>query len=271
MRLGLIGCGSIGRAVATAVAGGCLPGVELVGMVDPCRAEAVAKLPATVTCPFWKELSPLLTLKPDLVVEAASGDAVRSLAGDVLACGADLMIVSVAALADAEFLAWLTCQARQHGRRVLVPSGAVGGIDIIKAAAVAGLRECRLTTTKPVLALRDAFYVQKRGIDLESLLEPTVIFQGTAGEAVQFFPQNLNVAATISLAGPGFDKTLVTVIADPTATHNVHEIFIRGEFGEATIRLVNLPSVENQKSSYLASLSVLATLRRVSQELCVGT
>jgi aspartate dehydrogenase len=98
-----------------------------------------------------------------------------------------------------------------------------------------------------------------------------VVFEGTARQAVQAFPQNLNVAATISLAGLGLDRTMVRIIADPAATRNVHEVFVRGNFGEATVRLVNQPSLDNPKSSYLASLSVIATLRCVSQQFQLGT
>ena len=181
------------------------------------------------------------------------------------------MIVSVGALADAEFFGRLIERAKQEGRRLYVPSGAIGGLDIIKAAVSGGLDECRLTTTKPPRALNGALYLREQGIDLETIREATVIFEGTAAQAVRCFPQNLNVAATISLAGLGLDRTTVRIIADPAATRNVHEVFVRGNFGEATIRLVNQPSLDNPKSSYLASLSVIATLQCVSQQFQLGT
>jgi aspartate dehydrogenase len=181
------------------------------------------------------------------------------------------MIVSVGALADPEFFGRLIEQAKQEGRRLYVPSGAIGGLDIIKAAVSGGLEECRLTTTKSPRALNGAPYVREQGIDLDKIREATVIFEGNAGQAVRSFPQNVNVAATISLAGLGLDRTTVRIIADPAATRNVHEVFVRGKFGEATIRLVNQPSLDNPKSSYLASLSVIATLQCVSQQFQLGT
>jgi aspartate dehydrogenase len=271
MRLGLIGCGSIGSAVVKAITGGCLPGLELVGIADLAGIEAAVELATTVGCPFFADVPSLLNVKPDLVLEAASADAVRSFAADVFECGADLMIVSVGALADPEFFGRLIEQAKQEGRRLYVPSGAIGGLDIIKAAVSGGLEECRLTTTKSPRALNGAPYVREQGIDLDKIREATVIFEGNAGQAVRSFPQNVNVAATISLAGLGLDRTTVRIIADPAATRNVHEVFVRGKFGEATIRLVNQPSLDNPKSSYLASLSVIATLQCVSQQFQLGT
>jgi aspartate dehydrogenase len=272
MRLGLIGCGSIGSAVVKAIAGGCLPGLELVGIADPVgRTEAAARVAAAVNCPFFADVPSLLDIEPDMVLEAASADAVRSFAIDIFECGADLMIVSVGALSDAEFFGRLIERAKKTKRRLHVPSGAIGGLDIIKAAVFGGLEECRLTTTKPPRALSGAPYVHQQGIDLESIRQATVIFEGTAWQAVRFFPQNLNVAAAISLAGLGLERTTVRIIADPAATRNVHEVFVRGNFGEATVRLVNQPSADNPKSSYLASLSVIATLHRVSQQFQLGT
>ena len=271
MRLGLIGCGSIGSSVVKTIGRGCLPGLELVGIADLAESGAAAKLASTMDCPFFSDVPSLLNIKPDLVLEAASADAVRSFASDVFDCGADLMMVSVGALADAEFFDRLVERAKLQGRRLYVPSGAIGGLDIIKAALCGGLHECRLTTTKSPRALDGAPYIREQGIDLAAIQQATVIFEGTAGQAVRCFPQNVNVAATISLAGLGLDRTMVRIIADPAATRNVHEVFVRGNFGEATIRLVNQPSLENPKSSYLASLSVIATLQSVSRQFQLGT
>lgn len=271
MRVGLLGCGSIGSAVAQAIADGRVPGTRLVGIADPVETEAARRAAALLECPLFSSLRPLLALRPDLVVEAASQEAVRGSAVAVLEAGVDLMIVSVGALADAELLARLEAAARLHARRLHVPSGAIGGIDIIKGAAVAGLDECRLTTTKPPAALADSPYFSRMGIDLGAIGAATVVYEGPASEAVQLFPQNVNVAATISLAGLGLEQTRVRLVADPSARRNIHEVYVRGAFGEATVRLENLPSPANPKSSYLTSLSVIATLQRLSRELQLGT
>lgn len=248
LRLGLIGCGSIGSTVAAAIARGVAPEIQLIGLADPVSPHAAMRVATEARCPVCPDISSLLELRPSLVLEAASADAVRAYAGRVFDSGADLMMVSVGALADAGFLECLIEHARRKGGRLLVPSGAIGGLDIIRAAAIGGLEECRLTTTKHPAALNTA-YAQEQGIDLAGIRKATLIFEGTARQAVRHFPQNLNVAVTISLAGLGLERTTVRVIADPKATRNIHEVFVRGAFGEATIRLVNLPSLENPRSS----------------------
>ena len=218
-----------------------------------------------------EDVSSLLTLRPAVVLEAASGEAVRTYARPVLESGADLIVVSVGAFADDRLLAGLIEHARAVGRRLFVPSGAIGGVDMIRAAAVGGIEECTLTTTKPPNALNAPVYIRERGIDLDSIRQPTVIFEGTAAQAVRHFPQNLNVSVTIGLAGLGLERTTVRVIADPAATRNTHEVFVRGAFGEATVRLVNVPSPENPRSSSLASYSVIAMLHGLSREFRLGT
>ncbi|MBI3980107.1 MAG: aspartate dehydrogenase [Chloroflexi bacterium] len=271
MRVALIGCGTIGSAIALAIAEGQVPGVELVAIGDVVETDLVRRTAAQVGCPFTTDVLSILDGQPDLVVEAASQAAVRAFAAQVLEAGFDLMVVSVGALADAELLNRLIDLARQHGRRLHVPSGAIGGLDILKAAAVGGIDEVRLTTTKPPKALAGAPYVEQQGIDLGAIAAPTVLYEGPASEAVRAFPQNVNVAASVSLAGIGPERTLVRVVADPQATQNIHELFVRGAFGEATVRLVNFPSPTNPKTSYLASLSAIAALRQLGQPFQLGT
>jgi aspartate dehydrogenase len=232
MRLALIGCGSIGNAVATAIAQGCLPGIELAGITDLPGGPGAARA-AALQCPYFADVPELLGAKPDLVLEAATADVARAFAAEVLDGGADLMIVSVGALSDPEFFGCLTARAKSSGRRIYVPSGAIGGLDIIKAAALGGLDECRLTTTKTPRALRGAPGVRGPGIDLESIQEATTIFEGTASQAVRLFPQNLNVAAAVSLAGLGLEKTTVRIIADPGAA----TIYMRSSFADVSVRL----------------------------------
>jgi aspartate dehydrogenase len=243
----------------------------LIAIADVVETETAKSVAAAAGCPFFTDDRSLLELQPDLVVEAASQDAVRLWAGEVLESGADLLVVSVGALAAPDVLGRLTDLARRHGRRIHVPSGAIGGIDVIKGAAVGGIEECRLTTTKPPKALAGAPYVREHRIDLDGIDKATLIYEGPASQAVRHFPQNVNVAATIGLAGIGMDRTIVRIVADPAAAHNVHEVFIRGTFGEATIRLANLPSPVNPKTSYLTSLSVIAALQSLSREFQLGT
>jgi aspartate dehydrogenase len=271
MRLGLIGCGSIGSRVASEIARGAIPGVEVAGLADPRCSPAARRLAESTGAPLFADVDLLLALQPAVVLEAASVDAVRCYGRAILESGADLIVVSVGAFADSALFARLTEIARAKRGRLLVPSGAIGGIDMIRAAAVGGIDECTLTTTKPPGALNSTLYIREMGIDLDAIRQPTVIFEGSAAQAVRHFPQNLNVSVTISLAGIGLERTTVRVIADPAATRNTHEVFVRGAFGEATVRLVNVPSPENPRSSSLASYSVIAMLHGLSREFCLGT
>jgi aspartate dehydrogenase len=271
MRVGLIGCGAIGRYIALAISKKKVQEVELVGIADSVNNESIQRTVEAIECPFTTDVHQLIDWKPDLVVEAASQAAVRDYSAPILEAGVDLLVISVGALADPDLLAQLTDLSRRHGRRLYVPSGAIGGIDIIKGAMIGGLDECRLTTTKPPKALSGIPYVEEKGIDLENLDEPTVLYEGPAASAVRLFPQNVNVAAAISLAGIGADRTMVRIVADPEVTQNKHEVFLRGAFGEASVRILNNPNPLNPKSSYLASLSAIATLQRIAQNFQLGS
>ena len=204
-----------------------------------------------------------------LVIEAAGPEVVRRYAAGWLANGADVMVLSAGALVDPIFAGELRAVARAHGRRILVPSGAIAGIDGIRAGALGGLRSLRLRTTKPPRGLAGAPHVVATGIDLDALTEATTIFEGSVADAVRGFPSNVNVAAVLALAGDGV-AVRVSVVADPASTTNTHEIEASGDFGTFTVRLDNLPSPANPKTSALAPLSALAMLRRLSQSLWVG-
>ncbi len=271
MRAGLIGCGTIGSFIAQSIAGGKVPGMELIVTCDVVDVPAARRLAADCGCPFTTDIAALASQSLDLVVEAAAQGAVRQWAPFFLERGIDMMVMSVGALADAALLERLVSLARQEGRRLYVPSGAIGGIDIIKAAEVGTLEEVTITTTKPPAALAGSPGVAASGIDVDGLREATVIWEGPATEAVRLFPQNVNVAASLSLAGIGPERTRVRVVADPVAERNIHEVYARGDFGEMTLRLVNLPSPGNPKTSFLAPLSAVAALRRIASPLQLGT
>jgi aspartate dehydrogenase len=204
-----------------------------------------------------------------LVIEAAGPDVVRRYAAGWLARGADVMVLSAGALVEPALARELRAVARANGRRVLGPSGAVAGIDGIRAAALGGLHSLRLRTTKPPRGLAGAPHVVANAIDLDALTVATTIFEGTVADAVQGFPNNVNVAAVLALAGDGVDVR-VSVVADPASATNTHEIEASGDFGTFTVRLDNLPSPENPKTSALAPLSALAMLRRLSASMWVG-
>ena len=209
--------------------------------------------------------------KIQLVIEAASQKAVRQYAVKALSEGKDLMVMSTGALLDEELFMEVSNVARQRGRKVYVPSGAIVGLDNVKAAAVRSIDEVMLITRKPPRSFKGALLIKKRGIDLSRLDKPVLLFEGPAREAVKLFPRNVNVSASLSLAGVGPDRTRVRVIVDPEAENIMHEIHVRGEFGEILTRTINKPFPENPKTSYIAALSAIATLRKISGSIVVGT
>jgi aspartate dehydrogenase len=251
----LVGCGALGSAIAKGVAA--MPGATLeLYDVDHAKAVAVARETAA---PVLRALDDGLA-GADLVVEAASQAALKELAPKVLARGKTLVALSVGALVDARFLDEVARLAREKHGRLLVPSGALAGLDAVRGAAEAGLDEVTLVTAKP-----------PAGFGLSGLTEPKVLYEGPATEAVQRYPKNVNVAAALSLAGVGFERTKVRIVADPSLTANTHTVVARGAFGELTCRVENRPSPQNPASSYLASLAAIALIRRFVSPVQIGT
>lgn len=271
MEIGLIGCGAIGAVLARAIDEGQAGDARLVVIFDKSLEKARELAQKLKSKPkiagTFKELLECENVK--LVVEAASQEAVRAYAVEVLKAGKDLMIMSAGALVDSKLTSKISSAARKNGRKVYVPSGAIAGLDGIKASAIGKIERVVLTTKKPLDALKDnAYFREKFGGNVE---EPVVVYEGPAVEACKLFPANINVAATLSLAGVGTEETVVRVIADPGLKRNVHEIEARGEFGDLMVRVENVPSTDNPKTSYLAALSAIATLRKISEPIVVGT
>ncbi len=272
--MGLIGCGAIGTTLAEAVDSGVVSDAELVAVFDVYpekMSELVKKLrrrPVEYTDfeRFLKESG------VEVAVEAASQEAVKLYAEKVLASGIDLMVMSVGALLDEDALQRIRRVAEDKGCRVFIPSGAIGGIDAVKAAKLGGLHRVVLTTRKNPESLKYAQYFQRAVKDPVGLKEATVIFEGTANEAVKAFPASVNVSAVLSLAGVGGADTVVRVVADPSVDKNIHEIEIEGVFGRMKVILENVPHRSNPKTSYLAVLSAIETLRSISsRNVFVGT
>jgi aspartate dehydrogenase len=206
-----------------------------------------------------------------IVIEAASQEAVKQYAVKTLLKNKDLMVMSAGALLDETLFSSILEAARRNGRRVYVPSGAIVGLDNIKSAAVGRVEEITLTTRKPPISFEGAPYIEKSKVNLSLINEPLVLYEGAAREAVKLFPQNVNVAASLSLAGIGPDKTKVKIIVDPNIKHIVHEIHARGDFGEIYTKTVNKPFPNNPRTSYIAALSAIATLRKISGSIIIGT
>jgi aspartate dehydrogenase len=182
-----------------------------------------------------------------------------------------MMIMSIGALADEKLWEQIKSLALEHNCKVYLPSGAIVGLDGLKSASIGGINSVMLTTRKPPSGLQGAPYIERQGIDLSSLKRATVIFEGCAEDAVKGFPANVNVAATLSLAGIGAKRTKIRIIADPAISRNVHEIHVEGEFGRFETRAENIPSPSNPRTSYLAALSAVATLKKIAEPVQIGT
>jgi aspartate dehydrogenase len=264
--IGLIGVGSIGGFVARSILKGHLEGITLVAVADIVTPpEDLLNEMQSHSVRVVDSYQSLLDFPLKLVVECANQEVVRKCSTLFIAKGIDLVIVSVGALVQGSFFSDLCSEAEKKGCRIYIPSGAIGGIDALKSAKLSGLEEVMLTTRKPPRSLGKI-----EGISLENLTEPRVVYEGRGTEAVVKFPQNVNVAATISLAGIGPEKTKVRIVADPTIERNIHEINVQGAFGSFEIRLANNPSPQNPKTSFLACVSVVSLLRRIQETAQIG-
>lgn len=246
--VGIVGAGAIGRLVGAELAAGALPGLALTGFL--CRT-GHDDLPG----PQVETLEELL-LPSAVIVEAAGHEAVREHAAAVLAAGADLVCVSAGALADASLRARLEEASARGGGRLIVASGAIGGLDALRAAAVAGLDEVVIEQRKPPASLLPA-------AEAEALAEPRVVFDGPVAQAVSLYPKTTNVAAAVALAGLGFERTHAVVVADPALSANQAILQARGSFGTLRVQLDNVASA-NPRTSVLAAWSVVATLRTLA-------
>ncbi len=266
MQLGLIGCGSIGSTLARFLQ--VEPGVAEIIIWDRAhtRARELARTMDKVT--YVPSFGAMLE-EVEVVVEAASQGALRSRGPAVLEAGRELIVMSVGALAEPATLRALKRAARKGGSRFHVPSGAIAGLDGLKSAQVGNLRRVELETRKPPRMFEGTEAWE--GGALARIRKPRTIFDGTAAEACRHFPQNVNVAATLGLAGLGAEGTRVRIVADPDAERNTHTITVAGDFGRMRVEVENLPSLRNPRTSHLAALSAVATVRGLLSEFKLGT
>ncbi len=282
IRVGVVGCGAIGSEICRAidrdeVNGRELDlGMELKFLIDkhPEKIERLCKRlrkkPSIIKSDST-ELDIILE-EVDLIIECASQAAVREFVIPALKRGKEVMILSVGALlCEPGLFEEIESISKEKGCKVYVPSGAVAGIDGLKSGAIGGIQSVELTTRKPPSGFEGNEYVKERGIDLFSIKKKEMLFMGSAKDAERLFPENVNVAASLSIAGIGSEATKVKIVADPSAEENVHEIVVKGEFGKLFVRVENVPSIANPKTSYLAALSAIATLKSISYSIRVGT
>jgi len=266
-RVGIVGCGTIGTELAKACLGRLNGRVVLNALydIDSARSEKLSSL-------LHKRIAvgsiDALIKRTDLVIEAANGECAALLLSKAVSKKKDIMIMSVGGIIGRERL---LDAANAKSVRVYFPSGALAGIDALRSAGAARIDSVRLTTRKPPRSLEGAPYCVSRNINLKGLSKETVIFDGPASRAVKAFPQNINVAALLSLAGIGAKKTRVRIIADPKVTKNIHEVEVRGSSGVIRTRTENDPFPGNPKTSFLAALSAIATLEGIVGTVRYGT
>src|ERR687896_638101 len=266
--VGLMGCGTIGTHMALAIESGSIANASLAGLYDIDDANAKTLKSKLKSSPeVYPDFDRFIDSPLDIVIEAASQQAVRNFGKPIIESNKDLMIMSVGALADRTFLAELLELATvTKGRsKIYVPTGAIAGIDAIRSVKHL-LDSITLTTTKSPKALAGAPFFSTREVNLDIITKVTEIYEGTAAEAVKLFPANVNVAAVLSLAGIGVEKTKVRILADPEATTNQHEIVATGSFGEIKIRVNNVTAPGNPKTSFLAVLSAIECLRSICED-----
>lgn len=267
MKVALAGFGAIGGAVARRLLAGDIPGMRLAAVAARDRQKARAALSAMngASVPVV-ELGDLAGLA-DLVVECAPAALIDSIAPPVLRAGKKLMVLSVGALLPRPELVEL---AREHGGQIIVPTGALLGLDAVCAAAEGQIHSVQMTTRKPPKGLAGAPYLLENRIQIDDIKEPLRIFSGTARDAAKGFPANLNVAVALSLAGIGPDRTRLDIWADPTVTRNTHRIQVQSDSASIDMTIENIPS-ENPKTGRITALSVIAALRKMQAPLRVGT
>ena len=271
MRVAIIGGGTIARLFLEHIARGDLgtaEGIAIIGRSERSRGKALA---AEYRTAFMLTLADLLEQRPDVVVEAASHQAVHDYCGALLEAGIAVIVLSGGALCDDTLRARLEAGARASGALLYGPSGGIGGLDALKAACIAGVDTVEITVGKPPAAWEGIPYVEAMQVDLRHMHEPLTLFDGPAREGVPHFPANVNIDAVLSLAGIGFDRTRLKVVADPALKHNTHAITIRGKTGSISIKLENVPAPDNPKTAWLACYSALAALKQMNARTRYGT
>jgi len=263
--VGIVGCGAIGQALLRAADSGRLA-VPVAGVTSRGEARARAFLSTLGAPPPYLDRASLIA-RADLIVEAAGGAVVPDLAEHTFAAGKDLVVLSVGALLEHPEIIE---QARATRCRLIVPSGAIAGLDGIKGACAGRVTSVHITTRKPPRALEGAPYLTERGISLADLDEEREVFSGTAGEACRGFPDNLNVSAAVSLAGLGPDATRVRILAVPGLARNCHDIEVEGEFGRLAVHIENIPS-ENPRTGRLTALSIIRAVQDAADVVRIGT
>jgi aspartate dehydrogenase len=266
IKVGIVGCGAIGSTLALLVQKRFRRSIAIVALCDIVDARARA-LGNKIRTARVMDLEKLIR-KSDLVIESASGKVSYDVARKTLRAKKDVMIMSVGGVLGKE--EGLFSMAIRHKARIFFPSGAICGLDGIRALAHAKIKSITLTTMKPPQGLKGVPYLEAQGISVDALTEDKVVFEGSAQEAVKAFPQNINVVALLSLAACGQVEPRVKIVASPALLKNVHNIEVEADAARLLIRCENEPSPDNPKTSYLAILSAEATIAGILESVKIG-
>lgn len=269
LKIGIVGCGAIGSSLAKEIVKGMRKHACLVALFDirPEKAQLLSRKLTRDTKLCVGNLKALIK-RSDLVIEASSAKASWEIVCQSLSGGCKVMVMSVGGMVG--HLDELYVLSRKNNAMVYFPSGAISGIDAIKAANIGKIQKVVLTTRKHPDAFSGVEYVSKN-FKLSGLKHDKLLFKGSAAKAVKYFPQNINVAAVLGLAGIGMRKTLVRIIASPKVKKNIHEIEIESKAAKIFTRTENILHPQNPKTSFLAVLSAIATLNEILQPIKIGT
>jgi aspartate dehydrogenase len=263
--LAIAGMGTVGTTIARAVASGVLPEIEITAVaardVDKCRRTL-----DQIGCDAPVRSLQDLHRNADVVLECAPAAIFEQVVRPAVFAGKKAVVLSAGALLSHFDLVDV---AKKNGGQIIVPTGALLGLDAVGAAAQGEIHSVIMTTRKPVEGLLGAPYLVENKIDIVGLTEPLCVFRGTAREAAIGFPANLNVAVALSLAGIGPDLTKLEIWADPGAVRNMHHIVVESDSARLDMSIENIPT-ENPKTGRITALSVISLLKKMNAPLCVG-
>jgi aspartate dehydrogenase len=269
IKIGFIGCGAIGSRLAISVKKELKNSCSIAGFYD-VDIQKILTLIQTLRLPrrlIKKSLNDLIR-SCDFIVEAIASTQTTTIIRKVVQAKKGILIMSVGKILNAQNILAL---AKKNQTPVLIPSGAISGLDVIKSVGAENISNITLTTRKPLLGINQSEYLTKKGIFVDSIKCDTVIFDGSVDQAVKLFPRNINVAATIAIASGVKQRIRIRIVTSPHFRLNTHEIEVYGKFGHLTAKTDNVICPDNPKTSYLAVLSATQTLKQFFNPLKIGT
>ena len=267
-RVAIAGLGTVGLAVAKALDGGAVHGLVLAAVAVRDVGKAQRALASLQRAPEVLTSVGDLESRADIVVECAPSHLLPAIVRPFVEVGKIALVLSCGALLDNEHLVEV---ARAHGGQIVVPTGALLGLDAVSAAAESRILSVRMITRKPVRGLVGAPYLIEQGIEIADIGEPTCVFRGSPREAARGFPANLNVAVALSLAGLGPDRTTLEIWADPNLDRNTHRIEVEADSARFSMSIENIPTDENPRTGRITALSVISYLRKLAAPLRIGS